>query len=215
MSCVPPLATRSMSLAVITLTTAILAAMSSDGRADVVVRVAQVAPEGAIVIPDAATFAVTMESDSGARLIAGLDMRVVLGDASAGGGVLTAGSSSLFAEGGFFSSDFQPPGTGLSAEYAALSLDGVSIGSSPVRVATVTLATTGSATMPGTYSIALAALLVSELGPGGVPVAIPAGQVTGIPADYTLAAVPEPGTATLAAVAVLGLAVGRRGRPAA
>lgn len=215
MSCVTPLAARSMSLAMITLTTVILTSISSGVRADVVVRVTQVAPQGVIVIPDTATFAVTMESDSGARLIAGLDMRVVLGDASAGGGVLTAGSSSLFAEGGFFSSDFQPPGTGLSAEYAALSLDGVSIGSSPVRVATVTLATTGAATMPGTYSIALAALLVSELGPGGVPVAVPGSQVAGIPADYTLAAVPEPGTAALAAVAVLGLLVGRHGRPAA
>lgn len=185
-------------VSLISLTVA-LATLPLSSMAGIIFRVQQLTPTGSIVIPETATFAVTAESDAGNQLITGIDFTVDLSEKAGKGGVMTGGSNSLFPSGGFFTSDFYPSGSGLTAEFSTNDVTGATVTATPTRVATFTLGTNLAEVMEGTYTISLAGLLVLN----GVTT-VTSSQV---PTNYTLAAVPEPGTLALAGLAVSGLGV--------
>ncbi len=175
----------------------VIAALPLSAVAGIIFRVQQITPTGSILIPGPATFAVTAESDSGNQPVTGIDFTVDLSDTSGKGGLLTGGSNTLFTTGGFFASDFFPAGSGVYAEFSTNDPVGATVTSSPTQVATFTLGTTMAEVVPGTYTISLSSLLVLS---GG-------NQVTSsqVPTQYTVAAVPEPGTLALAGLAAGGL----------
>jgi len=167
--------------------------------AGIIYRVSQVTPTGAITIPATATFAVTLESDSGNQQVTGVDFTVNLSDTAKMGGVITSGSNFLFPGGanGFFASDFPPAGSGLTADYTSFSFTPVTMTTTPTTIATFTLDTSGVDVVPGTYTISLSGLEVAD---ASFQQVLPTTQV---PTTYTLQAVPEPST-----IAMAGLAVG-------
>ena len=184
--------------------------MAIPAGAAIIMRVSQVAPTGAIQIPGSATFVVTMESDVANQTITGVDFTLLLSDSSGKGGVMTGGSNTLFTSGGFFASDFNPPGSGVSVDFASFSFSGTTVGATPRQVATFTLGATAAEVVEGSYSISLTALEVADGGFQTLP-------VTSVPVQYTLTAVPEPSAFALAGVACCGVALtqrlGRRRQP--
>lgn len=194
-------AKKQFGLVSLVLLTAVLAALPLSAMAGIIFRVQQLTPTGSIVIPETATFAVTAESDAGNQLITGIDFTVDLSEKAGKGGVMTGGSNSLFASGGFFASDFYPSGSGLTAEFSTNDVTGATVTATPTRVATFTLGTNLAEVAEGTYTISLAGLLVLN---GGTTV-----TSSQVPTNYTLAAVPEPGTLALAGLAAGGLGITR------
>lgn len=178
-----------------------LAMVPLSAMAGIIFRIQQITPTGNIVIPATATFAVTAESNSGNQLVTGIDFTVDLSDKTSRGGVLTGGSNALFTTGGFFASDFYPSGSGLSAEFSTNDQTGATVTGTPTRVATFTLGSNLAEVVEGTYTVSLAGLVVLN---GGTQV-----SSSQVPTNYTLAAVPEPGTLALAGLAVGGLGVAR------
>ncbi|MFZ4733738.1 MAG: PEP-CTERM sorting domain-containing protein [Planctomycetia bacterium] len=175
--------------------------------AGIIFRVTQTSPVGTITLPQPATFAVTLESDSGSQVITGVDFTVKPGGTAGQGGIITGGTNLLFAQGGFFGSDFPPQGTGLSVDYSTFSFTGATLTSTPTQIATFTLATSGTAVVAGTYSMALSGLVVLDQAFGEIS------PVSAVPATYTVAPVPEPSTLVMAGLACgVGLFKLRRGR---
>lgn len=180
---------------------AVLATVPLSAMAGLIFRIQQVTPTGSIVIPQAATFAVTVESDSGNQPITGIDFDVTLSDQAKKGGVITSGSNLLFPGGtnGFFATDFPPQGQGLTVGYATFSSTPVTMTATPTTIATFTLDTAGVDVVEGPYSISFdpVKLAANDAAFLGVP-------VTGVPTTYTLQVVPEPSTMAMTGLALAG-----------
>lgn len=180
---------------------AVLATVPLSAMAGLIFRIQQVTPTGSIVIPQAATFAVTVESDSGNQPITGIDFDVTLSDQAKKGGVITSGSNLLFPGGtnGFYASDFPPQGQGLTVGYATFSNTPVTMTATPTTIATFTLDTAGVDVVEGPYSISFdpVTLAANDTAFLSVP-------VTGVPTTYTLQVVPEPSTMAMTGLALAG-----------
>lgn len=180
---------------------AVLATAPLSAMAGLIFRIQQVTPTGSIVIPQAATFAVTVESDSGSQPITGIDFDITLSNQAKKGGVITSGSNLLFpgANNGFFASDFPPQGQGVSVGYTTFSNTPATMTATPTTIATFTLDTAGADVVEGTYSISFdpATLAANDAAFASVP-------VTGVPTTYTLQVVPEPSTMAMTGLALAG-----------
>jgi len=197
-----PFSKKSLGIVSLISLAAVLATVPLSAMAGLIFRIQQVTPTGSIVIPQAATFAVTVESDSGSQPITGIDFDITLSDQAKKGGVITSGSNLLFPGGtnGFFASDFPPQGQGLTVGYTTFSNTPATMTATPTTIATFTLDTAGVDVVEGTYSISFAPNPPAALDAGFLEIP----SITAVPATYTLQVVPEPSTMAMTGLALAG-----------
>lgn len=182
------------------LVTACVAGVAQAGSAAVVFGISQAVP-GPIPVNSTAEFTVTVYSNAGTiNNFAGADFVLDANDpaftgTSTAGGRFTAGTNVLFApNGGFalpFPSSFQV--------YGANAGTGLSLGTVPTTLATLTLSTAGAS--GGTYNMRLSSLLAVDPLFDSIPIVAPT------PLSYTIV-VPEP--TSLAAFVGVGMFLRRR-----
>lgn len=180
--------------------------LASNASGAVVFSLSQ-SPGGPIQVGNNATFTLSISSNSGTiNNLAGIDFVIdaadpgYIGTATAGGRFIS-GTNDLFSpNGGFalpFPSSFQVFGANAGT--------GLTLGSTPVTLATVVLSTVGAT--PGVYTASLSSLLAVDPLFNSLTVA------GGGPLTYEIvapSAVPEPGSLLLCAAGGLAVALRRR-----